>query len=102
MASHRRRRPSRQRPPRLYERTFAPRKPIPSHVPQPPDLHARVDAGASVRAIAAELGVTERTVRNRLHRAGIPLPSEVKAANVDLEAVFAEYRAGTPVATIAE
>jgi len=66
------------------------------------DLRSRVAAGASVRTIATEFRVTERTVRNRLRRAGIPLPSEVKAANVDLVAVFAEYRVGTPVTRIAE
>lgn len=43
-------------------------------------LRERIDAGVSVRTVAAELNITERTVRNRLQRAGIPLPSEVKAA----------------------
>ena len=43
-------------------------------------LVQRIESGASVRTIAAELGVTERTVRNRLRRAEIPLPSERKTA----------------------
>ena len=68
----------------------------------PLTLLQRIESGAGVRAIAAELDVTERTVRNRLRRAGIPLPSERKAAGVDLEAVLADYRAGMPVRTIAE
>ena len=58
------------------------------------DLLQRVESGASVRTIAADLGVTERTVRNRLRRAGIPLPSERRAADIDLEAVLADYRTG--------
>jgi predicted transcriptional regulator len=36
----------------------------------------RLDAGDTVKAIAAELGVTERTIRNRLHAAGLPLASD--------------------------
>ena len=66
------------------------------------DLLQRVESGAAVRDIAAELNVTERTVRNRRRRAGIPLPSERKAAGVDLETVLADYRAGMPVRTIAQ
>ena len=54
-----------------------------------------------MRAIAAELGVTDRTVRNRLRRAGNPLPSERKAVGIDLEALFADYRAGVPMGTLA-
>ena len=56
----------------------------------------------SVRDIAAELNVSERTVRNRLRGAGIPLPSVRKAAGVDVNAVLADYRTGTPVRTIAQ
>ena len=41
-------------------------------------------------------------VRNRLRRAGIALPSERKAARVDLEAVLADYRSDVPVSTIAQ
>jgi len=65
-------------------------------------LRARIDAGASVRAIAAELNVTELPVRNRLHRLGTPLPSVVKAARIDLNVVFAAYRSGEPVVRIAK
>ena len=72
------------------------------HVDDTADLAQRIESGASVRTIAAELDVTERTVRNRLRRAGIPLPSVRKAAGVDLEAVLADYRDGMPVRTIAE
>ncbi len=64
-------------------------------------LRQRIDAGVSVRTIAAELNITERTVRNRLQRAGIPLPSEVKAARIELDDVFAAYREGEPVVRIA-
>ena len=38
-------------------------------------ITARLDAGESVAAVAADAGVTERTIRNRLHRAGLPLAS---------------------------
>ena len=62
------------------------------HADDTADLLQRVESGASVRTIAAELNVTERTVRNRLRRAGIPLPSVRKAASVDVEAVLADYR----------
>ena len=72
------------------------------HVDDTADLPQRIESGASVRTIAADLGVTERTVRNRLRRARIALPSESRAAGVDLEAVLADYRAGVPVRTIAE
>ena len=72
------------------------------HVDDTADLLQRVESGASVRTIAADSNVTERTVRNRLRRAGIPLPSERRAAGVDLETVLADYRAGMPVRTIAE
>lgn len=64
-------------------------------------LRRQVASGASVRQLAADLGVTERTVRNRLWRAGIPLPSTSRHADVDLEAIFAEYRTGAPVARLA-
>ena len=70
------------------------------HVDDTADLLQRIESGASVRSIAAELGVTERTVRNRLRRAGIPLPSVRRTAGVDLETVLADYRAGMPVRTI--
>ena len=73
-----------------------------SHVGATADLARLIESGASVRAIAADLNVTERTVRNRLRRAGIPMPSERRAAGVDLEAVLADYRAGVPVRTIAQ
>ena len=66
------------------------------------DLRQRTAAGASVRTIAAELGVTERTVRNRLSRAGIPLPRAARDARIDVEALLAEYRAGTPVSHLAK
>ena len=65
-------------------------------------LLQRIESGASVRMIAAELNVTDRTVRNRLRSAGIPLPSEWKTADVDLDAVLADKRAGMPVRTSAE
>lgn len=40
------------------------------------DVEQRLDAGESVQAIAADLGVTPRTIRNRLHAAGRPLEKE--------------------------
>ena len=63
-------------------------------------VHASI--GASVRVIAAELNVTERTSRDPAASRRHPLPSERKTAGVDLEAVLADYRAGVPVRTIAE
>jgi transposase-like protein len=39
------------------------------------EVARRLDAGDSVNAIAADLGVTARTIRNRLHAAGLPLAS---------------------------
>jgi transposase len=48
-------------------------------VAAPPDIDvvvARLDAGERVAAIASDFGVTERTVRNWLHRAGLPLASD--------------------------
>jgi len=67
----------------------------------PAHLRQRIDDGLSVRVIAAELGVTERTIRNHLRRLGIPLPSEVKATRIYLDDVFAAYRKGEPVVRIA-
>jgi hypothetical protein len=39
------------------------------------EVARRLDAGDSVNGIAADLGVTARTIRNRLHAAGLPLAS---------------------------
>ena len=39
------------------------------------DVARRLDAGERVTDIAADLGVTPRTIRNRLHAAGLPLAS---------------------------
>lgn len=39
------------------------------------EIERRLEAGDSVNAIAADLGVTARTIRNRLHAAGLPLAS---------------------------
>ena len=47
-------------------------------VPAPSDIDvivARLDAGERVKAIAADLGVTPRTIRDWLHAAGLPLAS---------------------------
>jgi transposase-like protein len=43
--------------------------------PDVAQVERRLDAGESVNAIAADLGVTDRTVRNWLHAAGLPLAS---------------------------
>jgi transposase-like protein len=47
-------------------------------VAAPPDLDVvvtRLDAGDSAKTIAADLGVTDRTIRNWLHAADLPLAS---------------------------
>ena len=62
-------------------------------------LRERIEAGASAADIAAEAGVTARTIRAALHRHGLPLPRDVRNASIDLDAVFG--RAGEPVAHIA-
>jgi len=54
------------------------------HVADTAALLQQVEDGASVRTIAAKLGVTERTVRNRLSRAGIPLPRAARDARIDV------------------
>ena len=54
------------------------RRPIVLVVPPRPELDAitaRLDAGDKVSAVAADVGVSERTIRNWLHRAGLPLTS---------------------------
>ena len=40
------------------------------------EIVRRVDAGESLTTIAADVGVTARTLRNRLHTAGVVLPQE--------------------------
>jgi GAF domain-containing protein len=40
------------------------------------DVERRLDAGDSPQAIASDLGVTDRTIRNHLHAAGRPLEKE--------------------------
>jgi hypothetical protein len=46
-------------------------------------------------------GCTEKTVRNTLHRNGIPLPTAARTAAIDLVTVFDRYQARVPVTTIA-
>ena len=64
-------------------------------------LRARIAAGARVADLAADSGVTERTVRNHLHRHGIALPGSFRYAHADLDAIFADYRNGIPAARLA-
>jgi transposase-like protein len=44
--------------------------------PEVSEVARRLDAGESVNAIADDLGVTARTLRNWLHAAGLPLASD--------------------------
>lgn len=40
------------------------------------EVERRLDAGDTVRDIATDLGVTDRTIRNHLHAAGVPLATQ--------------------------
>ena len=64
-------------------------------------LRTRIEAGDTTRDIARKAKCTPRTVRNALHRHGIPLPREARNAAIDLDDVFDRYRRGVPVKQIA-
>ena len=64
-------------------------------------LRARIQVGATTKEIATEVGQTPRTVRNALHRHGIPLPSQLRREAIDVEVVLADYRRGVPLNRIA-
>jgi hypothetical protein len=64
-------------------------------------LRTRIEAGDTTRDVARKLKCTPRTVRNALHRQGIPLPREARNAAIDLDEVFDRYRRGVPVKQIA-
>ena len=85
--------------------------PLTAHLHQPyprlpcrvdPDwLRQRIEAGATVREIAAEAGRSPRGVRYALRRHGIPTPREHRNATTDVEAIRAAWRRGDSAATIA-
>jgi hypothetical protein len=89
------------------------RVPYPSAVRADPDptvrsrlsdagwLRARLDAGRSVAAIAAEVGCTPRAVRYALRRHGIASPRERRTAHVSDADILDDWRAGLTVAAIA-
>lgn len=65
------------------------------------DLRQRIEAGTTVAELAAERGITPRSVRLALRRLGVPLPSDVRRRRVNWAQVERDWRDNMTVSAIA-